>query len=41
LSRYVELWDKGVWDIYRKSLEKNIDKISQKLIRGEEKDRNE
>src|SRR3989338_2588873 len=41
LSRYVELWDKGVWDIYIKSLEKNIDKISQKLIRGEEKDRNE
>jgi MraZ protein len=41
LSRYVELWDKGVWDTYRKFLEKNIDKISQKLIRGEEKGGNE
>ena len=32
LSRYVELWDKLVWETYRKNLEKNIDKISQKLI---------
>lgn len=35
LSRYVELWDKAVWEIYRKNLEKNIDKISQRLIKGE------
>lgn len=32
LSRYVELWDKGCWQTYRENLEKNIDKISQKLI---------
>lgn len=41
LSRYVELWDKTVWETYRKHLEKNIDKISQKLIQGEEKRSNE
>jgi MraZ protein len=35
LHRYVEMWDKGVWDQYSKNLEKNIDKISQKLIKGE------
>lgn len=34
LSRYVELWDKALWKAYRQNLEKNIDKISQKLIRG-------
>lgn len=39
LSRYVEIWDKNSWDLYRKNLEKNIDKIAQKLI-GQEK-RNE
>ena len=32
LSRYVEMWDKGLWETYRANLEKNIDKISQKLI---------
>src|SRR3990167_4365229 len=32
LSRYVELWDKGNWETYRQNLEKNIDKISEKLI---------
>jgi len=37
LSRYVELWDKTVWEIYKKFLEKNIDKISQRLIEGEGK----
>lgn len=36
LSRYVEIWDKENWELYRKNLEKNIDKISQKLI-GQEK----
>ena len=32
LSRYVELWDKEIWESYRLDLEKNIDKISQKLV---------
>lgn len=31
LSRYVELWDKKSWTKYVEGLEKNIDKISQKL----------
>ncbi len=38
LSRYVEIWDKKRWEEYRGNLEKNIDKISQKLV---EKDKNE
>lgn len=38
LSRYVELWDRRVWEVYRQNLEKNIDNISQKLI-DKEKDR--
>ena len=37
LSRYVELWDKDLWETYMRNLEKNIDKVSQKLIRGENK----
>lgn len=36
LSRYVELWDKALWETYRQNLEKNIDKISQRLIGREE-----
>lgn len=36
LSRYVEMWDKTLWETYRQNLEKNIDRISQKLIRNEE-----
>ena len=39
LSRYVEMWDKTYWEEYRKNLEKNIDRISQKLI-STEKDEN-
>ena len=38
LSRYVELWDKGLWETYRLDLEKNIDKISEKLIDKDAKD---
>ena len=34
LSRYVELWDKERWDVYRQGLEKNIDKISKRLTKG-------
>lgn len=37
LSRYVEIWDKTKWEIYRKNLEKNIDKISQRLVDQEKK----
>lgn len=36
LSRYVELWDKEIWETYRQNLEKNIENISQKLINKEE-----
>ena len=39
LSRYVELWDKEVWESYRLDLEKNIDKISTKLIGKDTKDK--
>jgi MraZ protein len=35
LSRYVEIWDKGRWLIYRKGLEKNIDSISKRLAKKE------
>lgn len=35
LSRYVEIWDKQHWEEYRKHLEKNIDRISQRLIQKE------
>ncbi len=35
LSRYVEMWDKGIWETYRQNLEKNIDRISQKLMKDE------
>jgi MraZ protein len=37
LHRYVEMWDRSVWQEYSKNLEKNIDKISQRLIEGGEK----
>lgn len=33
LSRYVEIWDKDRWLEYRSVLEKNIDTISQRLVR--------
>ncbi len=32
LSRYVEIWDKNAWEEYRLNLEKNIDKISERLV---------
>lgn len=35
LSRYVEIWDKKKWEIYRQKLEKNIENISQRLIKEE------
>src|SRR3989338_4308197 len=41
LSRYVELWDKEIWETYRQNLEKNIENISQKLINKEEVKKNE
>ena len=41
LSRYVEIWDKLRWFKYRQNLEKNIDRISQRLVDKEKKDRGE
>jgi MraZ protein len=35
LSRYVEIWDRKKWLIYRKGLEKNIDSISKRLVKKE------
>lgn len=37
LSRYVELWDKTRWLAYRVNLEKNIDRISARLVEKETK----
>lgn len=37
LSRYVEVWDKKRWEEYRGELEKNIDRISQRLVDKNEK----
>ena len=37
LSRYVEVWDKKRWEEYRGDLEKNIDRISQRLVDKNEK----
>lgn len=41
LSRYVELWDSEVWKVHRANLEKNIDKISERLTKSEKVGRNE
>ncbi len=35
LSRYVEVWSKELWEEYRVNLEKNIDRISQRLVEEE------
>ncbi len=35
LSRYVEIWDKDKWIEYEKYLEKNIDRISERLLEKE------
>ncbi len=32
LSQYVEVWDKKRWEEYRGNLEKNIDRISKRLV---------
>lgn len=37
LSRYVEMWDKKRWIVYRANLEKNIDRISQRLVEKEKR----
>lgn len=39
LSRYVEVWDKKSWEEYKKNLEKNIDRISKRLVKGEEREK--
>jgi|SRR3989344_147665 len=33
LSRYVEIWDKKRWEEYRGHLEKNIERISSRLVK--------
>jgi len=35
LSRYVEIWDKSSWELYRKKLEGKIVRISQRLVEKE------
>lgn len=39
LSKYVEVWDKKRWEEYRGNLEKNIDRISKRLVDQNRKDR--
>ena len=41
LSRYVEIWDKDKWTEYSGNLGKNIDRISQRLVRKEGDKKNE
>ncbi len=41
LSRYVEIWDKSRWITYRQNLEKNIDRISQRLVDKKKRGENE
>lgn len=39
LSRFVEVWDKNVWEDYRQNLETNIDRISDRLIASSSKEK--
>lgn len=39
LSRYVEIWDKKKWIKYRENLSKNIEGISQRLIKEDKGDK--
>ena len=39
LSNYVEVWDKKRWEEYRGNLEKNIDRISKRLVDQSRKDK--
>jgi MraZ protein len=34
LSRYVEIWDKKIWEEYHTELSKNIETITEKLTEG-------
>jgi len=36
ISRYVEMWDKKRWEVYRKELEGNIGTIGERLKEGKE-----
>ena len=38
LSRYVELWDKRRWEVYRKELEKKIGTIAERLSGSEKRE---
>lgn len=35
LYRYVEIWDKKIWEEYRKRLEGKIERVSQRLVEKE------
>ena len=35
ISRYVELWDKKLWEVYEKTLSKNIESIAEQLSESE------
>lgn len=39
LNKYVEIWDVGVWEEYKKYLNENIKTIAEKLGHFDEKDR--
>jgi MraZ protein len=39
LSRYIEIWDKTEWGEYRQSLEKNIERISQRLVNDKKEEK--
>ena len=39
LSTYVEIWNQDIWKLYRKNLEKKIDRISQRLVEKDLPDR--
>ncbi len=39
LSTYVEIWDRDAWSKYSEYLEKNIERISQKLVVVEKEDK--
>lgn len=39
LNKYVEIWDKGLWDSYQKNLNNNIGEIGEKLSQFNEVDK--
>ncbi len=41
ISGYVEIWDKKRWEEYRKNLEKNIERISDRLAKDQREEKKE